>query len=168
MWANLEQKKLYALVFAISALLVVIALGGGIFNQQGVWFDHWQHKAFNGLCHQDPQRSFWLNGTPMAVCSRCFGVYAAIFAGWIAFPMLPNLLENIDGYKRWVISGIIVINFIDVIGNYLGIWQNTMLSRFALGALIGLAAVLVIGYELIGFNQINIKGVNYGTDRTTQ
>ncbi|MGK7370158.1 MAG: DUF2085 domain-containing protein [Candidatus Halalkalibacterium sp. M3_1C_030] len=167
MWANLEQKRLYGLVLSMSALLVVIALGGGFFNQQGFWYEHWQYKAFSGLCHQDPQRSFWINGTPMAVCTRCFGIYSAIFTGWIAFPMISKLLHGIDGYKRWLLTGIIVINFIDVLGNYLGLWQNTQLSRYVLGSMIGMTAVLVIGYEFIGINQINMKGIKYGTDKST-
>jgi uncharacterized membrane protein len=167
MWTNLEQKRLYALVLLLAAFLVVIALGGGVFNQPGLWFEHWQHKAFTGLCHQDPQRSFWINGSPMAVCSRCFGIYSAVFGGWLLFPLVPKLLQQINGYKRWLLGGILLINFIDILGNFLGIWQNTLFSRFALGTMIGFSAVLVIGYEFIGINQINIKGIQYGTDNAT-
>ncbi|MDX1587065.1 MAG: DUF2085 domain-containing protein [Balneolaceae bacterium] len=167
MWANLKQKKLYGLVLSLSALLVFIALGGGVLNQPGLWFEHWQHKAFYGLCHQDPQRSFWINGNPMAVCSRCFGIYSAVFIGWLSFPMVPALLEKIDGYKRWLLVAVVPINFIDVFGNFIEIWQNTHLSRFALGSLIGFSAVLVIGYEFIGINHITIKGIQYGTDKST-
>ena len=166
MWANLDQKKLYGLVLSMSALLVVIALGGGAFNQPGLWFEHWQHKAFNGLCHQDPQRSFWISGSPMAVCSRCFGIYSAVFAGWLSFPMVPQILKYIDGYKRWLLVGVLLINFLDVLGNFMGLWQNTLLSRFVLGSLIGLSAVLVIGYEFVGINSLNIKGIRYGTDKS--
>lgn len=166
MWANLEQKKLYVLVLSLTAFLVLTALGGGIFSQPGIWFDHWQHKAFTGLCHQNPQRSFWINGSPMAVCSRCFGIYSTVFIGWLSFPMIPKLLERMDGYKRWMLMGVLLINFIDVFGNFIGMWQNTLVSRFALGGLIGLSAVLVIGYEFIGINKINIKGIRYGTDKS--
>ena len=36
-------------------------------------------------CHQQPDRSFWLMGYPVALCCRCYGVYlttmiASIFA----------------------------------------------------------------------------------------
>jgi uncharacterized membrane protein len=164
MWANLHQKKLYASLLLLSTLLFIIALGGGFFNQAGFWFDHWQHKAFNGLCHQDPQRSFWLNGTPMAVCSRCFGIYSGFLATWILFPILSDLLKLINGYKRWLLAGVLVINIIDVIGNFIGLWQNTQLSRFGMGSLIGLTAVLIIGYEFLKTTQLNMKGIYYGTD----
>lgn len=167
MWANIEQKKLYGLVLSLSALLVVIALGGGLFSQVGFWFEHWQHKAFNGLCHQDPQRSFWLNGTPMAVCSRCFGIYSGFLATWILFPIAFALPQYFNGYKSWLLAIVIGINILDVIGNLIGLWQNTLFSRFGMGALIGISAVLIIGYEFLGKTQLNIKGIYYGTDRTT-
>lgn len=166
MWANLNQKNLYGLVLLLAAALIVIALGGGLFNQSGLWFDHWQHKAFRGLCHQDPERSFWLNGTPMAVCSRCFGIYAGFFASWMLFPMASRGLQRINGYKRWLLVGIVLLNLIDIIGNFVGLWQNTLASRFLMGALIGVTVVLILGYEFIGTKQLNIKGIHYGTDRT--
>ena len=168
MWADLDQKKLYALVLFLAAGLFITALGGGLFNQPGLWFDHWQHKAFNGLCHQDPQRSFWINGTPMAVCSRCFGVYAGFSATWILFPVASVFLKFLNGYKRWLLVGVLVINTIDVVGNFFGLWQNTQFSRFGMGTLIGLSTVLIIGYEFLGKTQLNIKGIYYGTDRTTR
>lgn len=167
MWANLDHKKLYALVLFLATVLFVISLGGGLLNQPGLWFEHWQHKAFKGLCHQDPQRSFWINGTPMAVCTRCFGIYAGFFASWILFPMACAGLQHINGYKRWLLAGIVLLNIFDIVGNFLGMWQNTLLSRWMMGALLGFSAVLILGYEFIGTKPLNIKGINYGTDRTT-
>lgn len=166
MWANLNQKKLYALVLFLGGVLFVIALGGGVFNQPGMWFEHWQHNAFRGLCHQDPQRSFWINGTPMAVCARCFGIYAGFFASWVLFPIAMKGIEKISGYKRWLLSAVVMMNILDVFGNFLELWQNTPLSRSLLGMLIGVSVVLIIGYEFTGKEQLNIKGIHYGTDRT--
>jgi uncharacterized membrane protein len=36
---------------------------------------------FKGLCHQIPERSLIICGAPMAVCSRCAGIYAGIAIG---------------------------------------------------------------------------------------
>ncbi len=167
MWAKLDQKKLYAFLLSLIILLFIIALGGGLFNQTGFWFEHWQHKAFNGLCHQDPQRSFWINGTPMAVCTRCFGIYSGFLSAWILFPAASSFLQYLNGYKRWLLIVIISINIIDVIANFFGIWHNTHLSRFTLGSFIGISVVLIIGYEFLGITKLNINGINYGTNRTT-
>src|SRR5271163_5374741 len=30
---------------------------------------------FSRLCHQDPARSFMVEGSPVAVCVRCLGIY---------------------------------------------------------------------------------------------
>ncbi len=39
------------------------------------WF---LYQAFDLLCHQEPARSWHLEGYPLAVCARCFGVYAGL------------------------------------------------------------------------------------------
>jgi uncharacterized membrane protein len=38
-------------------------------------------SVFAGLCHQEPARSFALDGHTMAVCHRCTGIYAGIGVG---------------------------------------------------------------------------------------
>lgn len=46
--------------------------------------------------------------------------------------------------KNWLIAAII-LNLADVLGNYFGIWTNTLTSRFILGLVFGfpLAFILV-------------------------
>ncbi len=43
------------------------------------------HDAFDPLCHQDPARSAWLFGAPLAVCWRCLGVYAGVALAALAW-----------------------------------------------------------------------------------
>jgi len=164
MWDNISNKKLYVLVLAGVGFLVLTALGGGFFNQQGLWFEHWQHKAFRGLCHQDPQRAFWLAGTPMAVCSRCFGIYAGFLAAWLFAPAAIKRLQYFEQYKGKLLAGAVAINVMDFLGNLIGIWQNTLFTRFGLGLLIGITASIAIGYVLIEKTQSNLKGIQYGTN----
>ncbi|HKD76997.1 MAG TPA: DUF2085 domain-containing protein, partial [Ktedonobacterales bacterium] len=33
------------------------------------------HGGFALVCHQQPGRSFWIFGAPVAVCARCLGIY---------------------------------------------------------------------------------------------
>jgi uncharacterized membrane protein len=33
------------------------------------------------ICHQRPERSFWIAGAPMPVCARCTGLYASAAFG---------------------------------------------------------------------------------------
>lgn len=39
--------------------------------------------VFHLACHQNPNRSFWVCGYPMAVCARCSGIYTGVFSGWL-------------------------------------------------------------------------------------
>jgi hypothetical protein len=36
---------------------------------------------FSRLCHQDPARSFVVQGSPVAVCVRCLGIYCGVALG---------------------------------------------------------------------------------------
>src|SRR5215207_10349032 len=44
------------------------------------------YGAFALLCHQIDERSFHLAGFKLAVCARCFGLYAGALAGALAYP----------------------------------------------------------------------------------
>lgn len=166
MWNKVRNKELYFLVLASIFFVCLAALGGGIFEQSGMWFSHWQHKAFNGLCHQDPQRSFWINGTPMAVCSRCFGIYSGFALVWVLLPLQANWISGrIRERAKWILLGLVLINAIDITGNIIGLWENTLLSRILMGGLIGISAALIIGCGFTVNQQQNEK--YYGTVRTS-
>src|SRR5699024_9330561 len=118
----MQNKSLYALTLSLSVLLVLIALGGGLWGQQSPWFLQWQHKLFHGLCHQIPERSFWINGQPMAVCSRCFGIYAGFLAGLISAFFIGASIKK--GLPKKILLIVLILNIVDVIGNALNFWQN--------------------------------------------
>ena len=167
MWNTLLHKRWYWTIAFLSIIVGVIGLGGGLFAQEGFWMEHWQHKLFAGLCHQDPQRSFMLNGTPMAVCSRCIGIYSSFALAWLIFPMSGSFLRKIDSYLMVILAGAIFINLMDISGNILGFWQNTLTSRYIFGVLLGSAAVLILGRQFI-INKHSKNGMNYGTNRDAE
>lgn len=53
---------------------------------------------------------------------------------------------SIKAEKKWLIAAIL-LNLADVLANYFGIWSNTMLSRFVLGAFLGLVPALILADE---------------------
>ena len=95
-------------------------------------------------CHQQPDRSFWLMGYPIALCCRCYGFYFGVaITGIIAvFNILKMSLRN------FII--ILVLCIIDIIINYgLGIMVNTgNITRFIIGILMGILFVTVLDYVL--------------------
>ena len=90
--------------------------------------------VFSRLCHQDPSRSFVLEGSPVAVCVRCLGIYwGAALAGMLCLGKAPRLL------------GIaVLLNGIDVGTGMLHWHGNLPLVRFLLGLLLGMGAGSVL------------------------
>jgi uncharacterized membrane protein len=133
--------------------LFLAALGPGLFSGTAPVVNSWQFAIFDVLCHQDPARSFTLSGTQMAVCARCFGIYSALVAGWILLPLYAVVKKssrnNIE--KGWLIAAIL-LNLTDVMGNYFGLWTNTLSSRLILGALFGLPLAFILTDEFFTLN----------------
>lgn len=160
----MQNKPLYILVLILSGLLVFIALGGGLFGQTEPWFNQWQHKLFHGLCHQQPARSFWINGQPMAVCSRCFGIYTGFFAGLSMALLFARKIKKTLLKKTLLVT--LILNIVDVAGNMLNIWSNTLLSRYALGFLLAAVAGLLLGKAFLKPSSLINNKKSYGTNRT--
>jgi len=155
------KNPLYWMVFVIAALTVVIALGPGLFGQVGFgeWFTSWQKHVFAMLCHQNPDRSIHIQDTPMAVCSRCFGIYSSFFLTTTVIP----LLKQSKSRNKWaivIVIGAVTLNVVDSVAYSFQIWENTITSRFWFGSLIGFSAAYVLGTER---PETPLNLVNYGT-----
>ena len=91
---------------------------------------------FSPVCHQDPTRSFWIFGAPVAVCARCIGIYLGAAVGaWIPAP------------RRMLLQGLglfAALNLADVLTEAATIHGNWKLTRLLLGALLGLAAAALV------------------------
>lgn len=161
----MQNRGLYIFTAAVAAFIILTAAGGGLFLQEGVFHLQWQHRLFSGFCHQDPARSLWISGQPMAVCSRCFGIYAAFGAGWLLLPVLSSArCSDMLRTGRTAVLAVIALNFVDIVGNYFGFWQNTLYVRLAFGGLLGLAVALLFVSE---FTPINKTGDDDGSTTGT-
>lgn len=145
---NFHNKALYGLITLLGSIVVVIALGPGLTGTG----DGWQYHAFHMLCHQLPDRSFFYNDHQMAVCARCFGIYGLFLVSWLFMPLFA-LFNNKK--KQWYVRILIftiLINVLDVVGNYFHVWTNTLTSRFILGALISVAIILLLSSDFFKTN----------------
>jgi len=140
------NKGLYFGLLTSLIALVLVALGKGFWGGSSMEF-HWTERLFYGICHQIPERTFFLNDMPMAVNTRCFGVFAGLAGGWAAIPMLSSGLRESKWPVRFLIMAIL-IQFIDYSGNVLAWWSNTNESRFLLGIILGFSGPLTIASML--------------------
>jgi uncharacterized membrane protein len=91
---------------------------------------------FSRLCHQNPARSFVVEGSPVAVCVRCLGIYCGV-----ALTVLLRL-GKVPG--RRLLAGSLLLNLLDVAGETLHWYGNLPLPRFLLGLALGLGAGAVL------------------------
>lgn len=122
-------------------LLIVLAPVGESFGSTS--FSGAIYKFYGFLCHQMAERSFHVFEHHFAVCSRCFGVYFGLVAGFLIYPFIRNI-EEIEPFPRiWLFLSLIPIG-IDWSLGMLGIWENTHLSRFLTGLILGAACAVFI------------------------
>ena len=106
------------------------------------------YKFFSYICHQIPARSFHYAEYALAVCSRCFGVYFGLFLGFIIYPFLRSIEENEPLPRFWLFTAMVPMA-VDWLLGVFEIWENTYLSRFLTGAILGAACAVFIVPALI-------------------
>src|ERR1043165_2666351 len=87
------------------------------------------YGAFSGLCHQIPERSFYFDGFPLAVCARCFGLYAGCAAGVLFYPLARGLERRDAPGRLWLLAAAAPTT-VDFALGFFGLWEDTPLSRF--------------------------------------
>jgi len=93
-------------------------------------------QGFALVCHQRPERSFWILGGSVAVCSRCLGVYLGAAVG-----LLFQTTTTVAVRLLAVVAG---LNLFDAASELAGLHGNWPVGRFALGVALGAAALLLI------------------------
>jgi len=101
------------------------------------------YRAFSYVCHQIPERSFFIAEHQFAVCARCTGLYAGFTLATIVYPLVRSLRQVEAPPRKWLFLAAAPLA-IDFTLGFLGIWENTHFSRFATGTLLGAVAVFYV------------------------
>jgi uncharacterized membrane protein len=120
--------------------------------------------AFGSLiCHQRPERSFYVDAAQLPVCARCFGLYAGAALGSIAGLMpcaalswsrSPSPLDFARGdlwdrrraRLRMVLLAAAVPTAVTWTNELLGLWSPANLTRFIAALPLGLAVAVTVNY----------------------
>jgi uncharacterized membrane protein len=98
------------------------------------------YRSASLICHQKPERSFAVNGVPMPVCGRCFGLYVAGAAGALAALILGRRTLP-DPAARLVLLALAALPMGLSVGlELLGLVRGSNLIRFASALLLGAVA----------------------------
>lgn len=90
------------------------------------------YAVFAPLCHQIPGRCFFLGGHPLAVCSRCLGIYAGFAAGLVLYPFVRGFARVALPPARLFML-LTLPMAVDAAGGLLGAWKSPIGLRFATG-----------------------------------
>jgi uncharacterized membrane protein len=144
-----KEHERRALAFWVVSTLVVLALVGLIVVAplaaasghstlaRGIY------GAFAVLCHQIPERSYFVDGHQFAVCARCTGVYGGFTLMLLLYPLISSLKNTVTPPRSWLILSTVPL-VVDVSVNFFGVWQNTHTSRLLTGALVGGVSVFFV------------------------
>ena len=104
---------------------------------------HGIYGAFGALCHQIPERSYFIAGHKFAVCSRCTGVYAGFAFTLLLYPLLRSLKTTATPPLNLLVLAALPL-IVDFSVTFFGFWENTHTSRLLTGALLGSVAVFYV------------------------
>jgi len=112
------------------------------------------------ICHQYPSRSFYIFGSNMGLCARCFTTYLTLTFYCILFSFFD--LELRFKSKLIISISLIIPLFIDGITQYYGLRYSNNFLRFITGVLAGsgLSIIFISSYIKIAtglFHKISLN-----------
>jgi uncharacterized membrane protein len=111
------------------------------------------YGAFGALCHQLPERSYFVDGHKLAVCSRCTGIYGGFVFTLLLYPLIRSLRTTVTPPRSWLLLATVPL-LIDFSVTFFGFWENTHTSRLLTGALLGGVAVF---YVMPGIVELSLR-----------
>ena len=147
-----------ATVTVLVSLIVVapLAASGG---HNGLAFAI--YRAFGTLCHQIPERSYFIDGHKLAVCARCTGIYAGFAFTLLLYPLVRSLRNTATPPRSLLIFAALPLA-VDFSLTFFGIWENTHTSRLLTGLLLGSVTVF---YIMPGIVELSVRGLTQQTLR---
>jgi uncharacterized membrane protein len=148
-----------AAVVTLFVALIVIAPLAAASGQAGI--AQGIYRAFGSVCHQLPERSFFIDGHKLAVCSRCTGIYAGFLFTLLVYPLVRSLRRTSTPDRKWLVLATLPLA-IDFSLTFFGIWENTHTSRLLTGLLLGSVAVF---YVIPGIMDLSLRALPHRAPR---
>jgi uncharacterized membrane protein len=155
------------LVIGFVSLIVVapLALARGHSSSAFVLYEMFGH-----VCHQIPERAFYIEGHPFAVCARCSGIYFGFAAGVLLYPLVRSLRRGDTPARKWLLLAA-APTLLDFALGFFGVLENTHWSRAVTGALFGAVAAFYVVPGLLDLSRMGFKrqpSYSTNTDRSSQ
>lgn len=100
------------------------------------------YALFHLICHQEPTRSLWIAGHPMAICARDVGLYGGL---WLGLLMTLWRRTFIPG---WTALLCVLPMALDGGTQLLGLRESTNALRLVTGGLAGVVTAMYLGAKI--------------------
>ena len=141
-----------AVVTSLVALIIVAPLAAASGHNEIAGAIYY---AFGALCHQRPDRSFFIDGHKFGVCARCTGIYFGFAFTLLVYPLVRSLRTVTTPARKWLLLAALPLA-IDFSLTFFGIWENTHTSRLLTGLLLGSVAVF---YVMPGIADLSLRAL---------
>jgi len=130
----LVQKKRIIIVFAVLNLWIIGFTSVPLLKTTAPTLANSISDVVGRTCHQIPNRSLYIDGSPIAVCARCTAVY---IAGWVVLILyfLRGKIRLFPGYLYLLCTAPMILDFIL---EKMSIYHNLTAVRLITGGLFGL------------------------------
>jgi uncharacterized membrane protein len=141
------NKKLILILILILSLWLGGIIIAPVFAASGIYWQKYIARLlyflYQPVCHQFPQRSFYINSFPFTVCVRCFAVYlCGLFLA--IYYMFRNSIKMLKLSSYTIIA---VFPLLDFILEKLNMYHNLIFIRFFTGGMLGFIIfhMLIVG-----------------------
>ena len=140
--ADIRRRRallVWSLVAGIAVVLLGAVLLAPVFRAAGwVVLSQIIYASFHSLCHQAAERSFHIDGFPLAVCARCTGLYVGAASVALFYPLARRLTRTDAPAREWLMLAALPTS-LDLALGIAGVWENTHVSRFVTALILGAA-----------------------------
>ena len=141
------------LLVSLVVIAPIAAAGGHSEIAEGIY------RGFGIFCHQRSDRSYFIEGHKLAVCSRCTGLYAGFAFTLLIYPLVRSLRSAVTPPRKLLFLAALPL-LIDFGLTFLGIWENTHTSRLLTGAVLG---SVVVFFVMPGIADLSLRGLRLST-----
>ncbi|PKP54305.1 MAG: hypothetical protein CVT90_01980 [Candidatus Altiarchaeales archaeon HGW-Altiarchaeales-3] len=154
------KKYIPYLIFLISILvfctLIFTAPYAAYLGEENTTYltiSKFNYNFLHPVCHQKPERSFFIYGHQLGVCARCTGIYIGMLILTLLYPLVRNINNNSTPSKYYLIASLIPIG-LDGVTQLIGLRESTNEVRFITGFIFG---GILIFYLIPVFNELSKK-----------
>jgi len=101
------------------------------------------YSIYSQICHQLPERSYYIFNHKIGVCARCFGIYTGALLGMLIYPFVRRL-DNFKIPNRWYLILALLPMGVDGTTQLLGLRESFNELRFITGFIVGFVALFYI------------------------